>query len=327
MSKTFRPVLPLLPVVGVMIILILFYFSAACEPTPEIPAVTTSPLTTTTTNQATTTSTSSTFITRLLPSGGDDTDALVAAVQSGNVLVDGPLLINKPAVISGVSDRTITFSSRGSLRRTVRPERVTWQVLVLSDVRSVTITDLEIVGPNIEVCGYLWTPPPGQGNPQWIQAGYYAAYESQHGIEIRGGSDISLVRPSVYGMSGDGLYLTPSAVGNPNRVLVVDLVTECTGRSSISNVGSDNVTITRPKLNNSGLWILNIEPFNTYAVSNYRVEDPQIGFSNFTWLFSAGPDFSCRVTNVVVWRPVFGDISPFPIVIKPCIAGKISIIY
>jgi hypothetical protein len=168
----------------------------------------------------------------------------------------------------------------------------------LKDSVNVTINNLQVAGPNILVCGFMWYPPPPDNTqqPRWIEVGYSGAHEAQHGLEISGGSNITINGGKIYGMSGDGVYIA----NHPDLVTINDLSTECTGRSSISNVGSTRVTVNRGSFHRSGLWIFNIEPFGLNYVHDYTIAGARVGYSNWQWLLSTGKeeDFSCNIRNV-----------------------------
>lgn len=316
------------------IAILLSFLLIGCQ--PEVPVdstvpenSTSIPISTTTTSTATTNITTTSVVGQnvLKPSGGDDTQRLVDAVNSNSkVIVDGQLIINNPAVITA-SDKEITFTSRGSLKRTVRPEAVTWQVLVLKNSSNIVINNLQIVGPNVEVCEFWWTPPaPYQDQGRFINVGYNPKYESQHGLEIRGGSSISINGGRIFGVSGDGIYLD----GQPNNVSITRISTECTGRSSVSNVGSSNVRISDSSFHRAGLWIINVEPYNSRFVHDYTISNTKVGYSNLTWLFASGPYFSCDIRNVRIQAILSNtgfDLAPstFQPKINTCVASQFSV--
>lgn len=310
-----------------LLCLFIVFTMLGCEPLPTPTSTTTS--TTSTTVQTTTSVPSGNFAIR--PSGSDDTAAFTAAAKDHpKVTVEGKLLINSIASFTGLSNREITFSSGSALVRTVRPENVTYQVLAFTNSSHIVINNLQIQGPNIEVCDWnQLIPANGPLNPAHyvhIDVGYSPKYESQHGIAFYGSDNITVNGGYIYGMSGDGIYFqdAPNGVTN-DHITINNVSTECTGRNSISNTGSSNVTINGGTFKQSGYWIMNIEPFITHSVKNYLIDQPTIGFSNFAWLFSSGPDFSCKVTNVVINKPTFSGASTKPIVINPCVAGQITV--
>lgn len=301
-----------------LVILLAAFTVTAC--TPLVPVDTTTTTTTTTTTDG--------YILR--PSGGDDTDRLVAAVTANPVVtVDGKLKMLKVPTITA-SGRVINFKPGSALVRSTRPEVRTFQMLKLLNSTNITINNLQIEGPNIKVCDFLYIPPPPTGpmdltdqTPYWILEGYDRNYESQHGVEIYGGSGITINGGNVYGMSGDGIYIA----GQAQNISIKNVSTLCTGRSSISNVGSSNVTVTGGSFKRSGYWIFNVEPDVTSSVSNYLIDRPTVGHSNFRWFFSSGPYYSCLVTNVIVYKPILQDVNPNPPLTAECAQNQVHIIY
>jgi hypothetical protein len=263
------------------------------------------------------------------PSGGDDTAAFVAAVTNNtSVTVSGHLLINQIATLSNVANKTITFQSGAALTRTIRPATVTYQVLVFVNSSHITINNLQILGPNIEVCDWFQGPPINQH----IKVGYQPQYESQHGIAFYGGSDYTINGGYIYGVNGDGIYFSDAAVAGPNgghitRAHINGVSTKCTGRAAITNVGSTGVVVTGGNFDLAGYWIFNIEPYTTHVVADYTIDQPIIGYSNQYWLFSAGPNYSCKVTNVTVNKPTFVVPPSWPPYLASCTASEFHIVY
>lgn len=321
--------LPLIFIISIVLTL------SACQPVPPVETTTSSTIQETTSTSAyPTTSTTTVGTTTIYPSGGDDTDRFVAAITDNtSIVVDGELKIDKPAVLYRLAEKTITFTSNGALKRTVRPDTVTWQVLVLKETKNITINNLKILGPNIKVCGFLWNPADygdTTQQPRWINVGYSTKHESQHGLEIRGSENVTVNGAYIYGMSGDGIYLDKSTPFNNKNVKIDKAKTECTGRSSVSNVGSESTTITNSSFHRAGMWIINIEPYNTNRVWDYRISNTKIGYSNLAWLQVAGPYFSCDIRNVQLFVDRSGtgfDLKPSTRTpsINPCVANQILI--
>lgn len=300
-----------------------------CAADPATPVATTTSTTsavvvTSTTTAVPTSTTSVPGSATVAPSGGDDTAVLVAAVKANStVTVSGHLLVNGTAELAGLTDRHIVFAADGALVRTIRPAATTAPVVLLTASSRIVIDDLRIVGPNIEVCDYT---SPISGNR--IGVGYQAKYEEQAGLSIFGGNDITVNGAAIYGMNGDGVAITydRKTGANASHVTLNDVATECTGRASISNTGSDHVTVNRGTFRRAGIWIVNIEPFTVHSVSDYTLNQPTIGFSNQTWLFASGPNFSCKVTAVIVRHPIFEKPPSFPPTINGCIAGQVTVV-
>jgi len=320
-------------------IIFIIVLIVACEPTtPESPSNGTTTSTAVTTAPTTSIPVqgpvggSESIVVR--PSGSDDTKAFIKAVETyKNITVSGNLLINEVALIKNVSNKRILFQQNSSLTRTVRPEKRVWQVLFFENSTNITIDNLQIKGPNIQVCDWTWIPPKPTSpldltsqTPRVIQAGYSPSYEAQHGLEIRGGKNIVVNSGRIFGMSGDGIYLDKAVNQTyPEYVSFNNLTVECTGRSSISNVGSLNTTISGGTYKKSGLWIFNIEPYNGNKVYDYNVSNVTVGFSNWQWLMASGPYFSCDIGRITFSGLTFVNAYTGPPKYTACSAKAITI--
>jgi hypothetical protein len=253
---------------------------------------------------------------RVGPSGGDDTAALMAAVRDNPVVVvDQPLHIDQVATFTA-SDRTITFRGQGALVRSVRPETVTFQVMHFAGARNVTLNNPVVVGPALG-CDR-----------------YDARYEEQHAIALSGVDGFRINGGLLSNIPGDGVFIFydhrpgPNN-GQPSRNVVIDsLTTVCTGRSSISNVAASNVFINGGFYDKAGMWIFNIEPFNTRAVENVLVNRPRFGLARARWLYVGGPNFRCGITRVtnVVFVGAQGDPRNAPASVIGCATGEVRIL-
>lgn len=290
--------------VGIAAILIaIVALSGGKSSPPKTTTTTVKPAVTTTTEKVAPPSST------IAPSGGDDTDAFVAAVAAGNVTVDRPLTINKVARIT-TSNRTITFTGTGQLRRTTSTnptgDNVTFPVLLLVGVSNVTVTNPQIVGPG----GVCDVPRPNNAGPPF-RALYDARYEESAGITLEGVADVKITGGTIRDVRGDGVKVFYDHTVNPSRpssrVTITDLTTRCVGRAAIANISSDAVTVTRGDFALSGFWTFNVEPFNTQAVTNYRIDQPKIGYSTSSWLFVGGPYFQC-VASGNVNKPTFTEL-------------------
>lgn len=236
------------------------------------------------------------------PSGGDDTAALAAAI-AGNavVVVDRPLRIDRVVKITA-ADRTIRFVGSGRLDRASvndpdkpgQPSNVTFPVLDLVGARNVTIENPQIVGPG-QVCDQPRIPPQ-PGLPDRMLAVFDARYESQHAIRLQATAGVTIVGGWVRDVRGDGVYLVDGAA----FTRIDGLRTSCTGRSSISNVGSTHTLVQGGLFDRAALWIFNVEPYGQQRVDAYQIDRPGVGLSNAEWVWVGG---TCNVTGVVVTKP------------------------
>ena len=244
------------------------------------------------------------------PSGGDDTDNLVAAVQAHpRVLINAPLKVDKIAAFGSVSDRVITFSGSGALVRTAvnnpTGDLVTFPVMQFIGGSNVTLVNPQIQGPG----GVCNVPRPGGGV---FRAYYDSRYEESSGVELNGVQNFTIQGGNIHDVKGDGVrifYNYKVSPSQPSRnVTISDLTTNCTGRAGVTNVSSDQVVVNKGRYDNAGLWVFNVEPFNALTVTNYTINQPTVGYSSSSWLFVGGLYFRCTpvaVANIHVNGPVF----------------------
>lgn len=278
-------------------VIVLLTVLAGCA--PESPA---DPPTTSTTAAVTTPpTTSSPGTVTVRPSGGDDTPALVAAIATNPIVViDRPLRIDNVVLITA-SNRTVTFTGTGVLVRTllINPARPTdtrtFQAILIRGASNVTINNVQVSGPG-GICDVPRTTPPLPGQSPTYQAIYDATTEAQHAIEINATANVTINGGYVHDMRGDGVYLTNGA----RTTRINDLHTKCTGRSSVSNVGSIDTIIRGGFYERSGLWAYNVEPYGSQLVDRYLIDRPKVGVTNWQLLFVGG---TCNVTGVVLDRP------------------------
>lgn len=264
-----------------------------CDPAATPP----SPATTTSTTPPTTTPGTVT----VRPTGGDDTGALIAAIAANpRVVIDQPLRLDNILLIT-TSNRTITFTGNGVLVRSsvINPanptDTVTFQAILIRGASNVTLNNVQISGPG-GVCDIPRTTPTLPGQSPTYQAIYKAAYESQHALSFDATTNVIVNGGYVHDMRGDGVYLTNGARGTR----INNLHTRCTGRSSVSNVGSTDTIITGGFYERSGLWAYNVEPYGSLLVDGYLIDRPKVGVTNWELLWVGG---TCNVKGVVLNRP------------------------
>ncbi len=291
---------------------------------PDNPPPSPPPSTTTTTRATTTTSPPTTTTTAPpSPAAGDETAALTDYIKTNAApVINRRWQVDGTVDLSGmVGPKTITFTPAGLLDRTVLPIVRILPVIKIGLAKDITITGIRIRG--IEPCAieptlseHIPTPEhPGLGFKGVVadQPKYDPKTEAQMGVWITASSNITLTNGLIEHVAGDGIYIA----GASNHIRVNNVSTYCTGRSSISNVGSTDVAVTGGRLASAGIWNLNIEPDLTASVDNYTVTDVTIGWAPLDWLFSAGPNYSCKVTNVRIVRPTI-EPRVWPWYVKPC---------
>lgn len=287
---------------------------------------TTPPKTTTTTTKATTTTTIRENVsTTIFPSGGDDSDKLSQAISAGNVVVDKPLLINKIVKITN-SNRTITFTGSGELKRTLLDnpsgDKVTFPVIQI-----IGASNINIIGPKITGPGNVCDVPRPNGFPGVYRSVYDARYEESAGITLDGATNVRIQGGVIRDVRGDGIRIFYDSSVSPSKpstdISITNLTTRCVGRAAIANIYSDKVTVTGGDFALSGYWIFNVEPFNNLKVTNYVINEPVVGYSTGAWLYVGGPYFQCT-SSVTVNRPSFTE----PVMsesVAPCVRDKVVV--
>lgn len=178
---------------------------------------------------------------------------------------------------------------------------------------NVTINNLRIQGDN--PC--YWT---------YFDTGYrYSQYDTKrewhHAIRIVSGSNYNINNPVIKDVWGDGIDILGS--GPVSNVTIRNADISCVGRSIISNTGSTNVRVLGGKSTGAFWWTFNIEPFGSREVKDYHIENWTVGFSRLSWLFSGGPDFNCKVTNVTVQNITL--LVDRGIDVRSCVANQIVV--
>jgi hypothetical protein len=260
--------------IGILIVILL-----ACQP---VPPVSTNPVTTT-------------AVTTTVPSSGsDDTAALQNTLN-----VSKYLYVNREYRVDGIltppAGSKITFGPNGRFTRTAAGNGGGKSVLLLKN-SNITVENPYIVGPNPCYWKYFDT--------NYTYSQYNPQLENNHAISISGGSGYVITNPKIRNVWGDAIYLA----GNSKNITINNLDAACLGRSVISNVGSENVTVNGGKSYGAFWWTFNMEPWGDYVVRNYKVNNFQVGWSRYHAVFAGGPNFNCQVfdvdfTNLVVTDP------------------------
>jgi parallel beta helix pectate lyase-like protein len=162
----------------------------------------------------------------------------------------------------------------------------------------------------------------------WPEAGtpdaVVPAYEGNHGIAVRGASDVAIGPVVITDVAGDGVYLTSGGEDSPvtwaDRIRVHDSTIKRTGRMGVAITdGARNVAIDHNVFEAIALYAFDIEP-NGHVFDGQpagadavRFSDNRIGAyglsSVLTPLFMAGtgngPETNVQVSrNVVTGRPL-----------------------
>ena len=243
-----------------------------------------------------------------------EVQALLDAAPAGStVVVDRQYTVDGTVVVPRALN--VVFTPSGVLVRAARHAGVRVRPLLVLDARASgsRFDQLRVRGPL--TCDFQWPP----GKATWV-ATYDPTTEAQHAVDIRGGDSFTFDSPNLSGMPGDGFNL----VGNVSRVAVNNPSVSCVGRNAVSNTGSSSTTVTGGALVGSGLWNVDVEPFGANAVAGFTVTGTKMGMSSHPWMNADGPDFNCRVTNVVFDAVDLSGAYPLPPAVRACVAGAIT---
>jgi hypothetical protein len=266
--------------------------------------------------QPPTTSTTSTTTTTAPIVGFDETVALQADLNDGALFVDRRYIVN--GMLKPPANSTITFGASGSFVRNIIPTANTTPFIMMEQ-SGVTIRNARITGTNPCYWTNTLTYNPGSVGQKYSQ--WAAASEEQAAFYVKNkAGNIVIENAVVRDVWGDGVTLLDAG----SNISITNMDARCLGRSGISNVSSDRVTVTGGKVSGAFWWALNIEPFSTRVVSNYRVSGMEIGYSRDSWLFAGGPYFNCQVFNVDARGNTLLASSTRPADIKACVAGQVS---
>jgi hypothetical protein len=269
-----------------------------------------------TTTSSTTTSTTTTSITTTTIVGSDSTAALQADLNDGSLFVDRQYIVN--GMLKPPANSIITFGTNGSFVRTIIPTANTTPFIMMEQ-SGVTIRNARITGTNPCYWTNTITYNPasiGEKYSQWA-----AASEEQAAFYVKNkAGNIIIENAIVRDVWGDAVTLLDAG----SNITITNLDARCLGRSGISNVNSDRVTVTGGKVSGAFWWALNIEPFNTRVVSNYRVSGMEIGYSRNYWLFVGGPYFNCQVFNVDATGNTLLPTSSRPAQVNSCAVSQVK---
>jgi outer membrane biosynthesis protein TonB len=155
------------------------------------------------------------------------------------------------------SRSNLTFEGQGATLRSSGTEAITSSLFYLNGGNTnITIRNFNLVGNS---------PSPGV---------YTSAGEHQHGVAVRGGSNIDISNVSVSGVWGDGLYVSVNA----NGVRFHDSQVKSSGRMGVAIIHANDVTVQRVAFDKVGYGAFDIEPnTSTNVVTNVRFLDNTVG--------------------------------------------------
>lgn len=247
-----------------------------------------------------------------VPPMGDATTATNTAELQADLDKDLRLYVNSIIVSNGTlkppANSVIVFGPSGKLSRELSSTGSAVEV----STANVSIVNLRVQGS--DPCYWTNTIPFNPDSKGEMYAQYNSSREEQAALYTRPGARNLLV-DGLYANDvwGDGVTLLGGDGITMNNVNV-----RCAGRSGISNVDSANVTVSGGAISGVFWWGLNIEPFGSLSVSNYRVRGMTMGYSRDKWLFAGGPNFNCNVSNVDARGNALLPTSTRPANIKSC---------
>jgi len=210
----------------------------------------------------------------------------------------------------------LAFGARGMLYRGVAAATTrVLPVLVVGPAASGSrFTNLRIQGPS--GCDYRYPT----ASSTFVN-GYNALTEAQHGVDVRGGSNLTFDAPVIDGMDGDGF----NVVNNAANVTINDAKVTCVGRNAVSATGATNLVVNRGSFAGAGLWVFDVEPFNANAVNGFAVTSATVGMSGGPWLNATGPDMSCAVRGVRFTGTNRTGASPVAPTVAACVAPQVAL--
>lgn len=267
-----------------------------------------------------TTSTTTSTTTTVLPAAraADETAALQAVLDAAPL--GSTVTVDRPWEVAGTltvpKKLVLSFTGQGALvRRSPNAGTRVLPVLVVPVAGSGTRFDnLAVQGPS----GCTTNFPTGSGT----YVNYYdATVEAQHGVDVRGATDLVFNAPRVNGMDGDGINLA----GGAQRVTVNDARLTCNGRNAVSVTGASTVAVNRGTFTGSGLWGFDVEPFGAWSVSSVTVAGATVGMSGGPWLNASGPDFNCKVTKVAFTGTDRSQVNINAPTVAACVAAQVTV--
>jgi hypothetical protein len=178
--------------------------------------------------------------------GGTDVSAQLTAFFEANAGKRVALAVNGVYSVSQVQFTAtgLTVDFRGS--RLAASEVGVHGILRLQDCVDVTLNDPAVTGT-----GYAWEPPPDSNQDP---------NQNEHGIQIDGGSGITLNRPVTRDTRGDGIYTSFQEGQNdpPTNVVLNDVDIERASRNGIAPVAGE-VTIQGGRIVQVGLHGVDFE--------------------------------------------------------------------
>ena len=158
---------------------------------------------------------------------------------------------------------------------------------------------------------------------------YKAGQEDAHGVQVLGGSQVTLDRLSISAVYGDAIYLAQCGTTNGQAATITNLDADHFGRMGIAVVAFNSVLARDLTISNAGFRPLDIEPecnrqyqqqaqditFDTGTVSGYIRKDPSGTVHGTSWFYigtvSCDGGIAPKVARVTVHGFEVNATSPF----------------
>jgi len=178
----------------------------------------------------------------------------------------------------------LVFEGQGATLRSSGTEAITSSLFYLNFGNSgIVIRNFNLVGNS---------PTPGV---------YTSSGEHQHGIAIRGGTNVTIENVTISAVWGDGMYVNNDA----NGVRFRDSNVKSNGRMGVAIISANDVTVERVAFDKVGYGAFDIEPnSSTNIVTNVRFLNNTVGSISLVgpngFFFGANGAVGSTVRNVTV---------------------------
>ena len=227
----------------------------------------------------------------------------------------------------------IDFGPNGKFKRTSAVDGTRILPIVKLSEGNITLNNPVIEGPNtgrysrtINGITYLFAHE-GTGI-----GGVDPNMEENPGIEFNGGSNYEINNPWIESVWGDGFTVN----GQASNIVINNPQVHYVGRSIISNLDSNNVTINGGYGTGAFWWGINMETIGSRSVNGFDVNNLEIYYTRFQPIFADGTYFNCMVYNANIdvdltaeyYDPSYSGFQSMrdqAVKIDPCAAPQITV--
>lgn len=261
----------------------------------------------------------------------DQTSSVLSSLSDGYEYINQTYIIN--STLTPPAGATIEFGPNGKFVRTSAVDGTRLLPIVELKNGNNTLINPKIIGPNT---GRL---------PRTIDGKvYYRAsegtglggldpnMEGNTGIRFAGGSNYRIDNPWIESVWGDGLEFS----GQSKNIVVNNPQIHFVGRSLMSTLDAQNVTINGGYGTGAFWWGINMEPTGQRFVDGFDVNNMEIYHTGWEKVFSDGRYFNCMVYNVDISlsltaeyydpsSPNSGNLRPQAVKLDPCVQNNINV--